>query len=161
MRTLSIFIFAVLVSCGGPAQETASPTLAQDEVVDINAEIGAAVADFKKAYESRSLESIAQLYESGLDVTLVYQGKLFPGTSQVQAYVATRLENATQLRMLVGDLRVRSLGKGTAMASFNVEITIGDDSVSVTEKGLSTVVYRKEADKWVIALEHFSYPVVR
>ena len=161
MRTLSLFILAVLICCGGPAQETALPLLDQEEVVDIDAEIGAAVADYKKAYESRALESISQLYEPGLDGTLVYQGKLFSGLSQVQSFVGKRLENATQVRMLVGDLRVRNLGKGTAMASFNVETTIGDDSVSVTEKGLSTLVYRKEADKWVIALEHFSYPVAR
>lgn len=161
MPALSLLTVILLIACGGAPIQPAQPEVEESLTIDYKEEIGAAMTLYKKSYEARELQGLQALYESGLDLALVYQGRLYSGVSQVQDFLGKRIGSASQVRITMADIRVRGLDKNSASASCDFEITVGDDAVSVTEKGLLTLVYRKEGDKWLIASEHFSRPASR
>ena len=162
MRTATILAFLLVSACGSRQAAPVAPASIEDLAVeDVAAALEKAAADYKSVYESKDLDAITGLYQDGLDAGLVFQGKAYLGTTHLRAFIASRLEGATTLRMNLSDLVVVATGTSSGLVNASVEITIGDDAVSVTEKGALTLVYHKVDGQWRVLFEHFSYPPSR
>lgn len=116
------------------------------------------VEQYRQAYEVRSLEALGLLYSQDLDLVVVFQGRAHRGWSQVEEFLAQRLEGATKVRMVIKDLSIQPLSPSSAVASATLESSIGDDAATVTERGTLTLVLRKVGEGWKLVSEHFSYP---
>lgn len=154
----ALLLLFVLAACGarsvGPVDDPAPTEVAED----VAAAIAGAVEQYQQAYEVRSQEALAALYQQDLDLILIYQGRAHRGWTQVKDFLESRLTGATKVRINIKDLIVQELGPASAMATAKMETTIGDDATSVTEKGELSLVFRKIGDKWKVVAEHFSYP---
>ncbi len=145
-------------ACGsravGPVQEPTTNEPGEDVVKAVQG----AVEQYRQAYEVHSVEALAAIYSHDLDLSLVYQGRLFRGWSQVEAHLAERLSGASKVRMTIKDTSVQDLGGSSALATTSLEITVGDDATSVTETGTLSLIFQKSGDNWLVVAEHFSYP---
>ncbi len=161
MRCAAIVVLFLVASCGAatPIAEVESPaaTVPEDQATAIRG----VVEQYRQAYEVGSAEALYSLYAKDLDVVVVYQGQVHQGWTAVQAFLASKLEGASQVRMAIKDLSIREFGPKGAILTATRTSSIGDGSVSVTETGTLSLVLQNREGKWMVVAEHFSYPTGR
>tara|TARA_R110002073_G_scaffold336295_1_gene531829 strand:- start:27339 stop:27827 length:489 start_codon:yes stop_codon:yes gene_type:complete len=161
MRSSAIVLLFVLASCGAstPMAEVEAPmsTVPQDQQTAIRG----VVEQYRQAYEVGSAEALHELYAKDLDLVLVNQGKVHQGWTSVQAFLTSRLEGASQVRMSIKDISIREFGPDGAILTATRTSSIGDGSVSVTETGVLSLVLQNQEGQWKVVAEHFSFPTSR
>lgn len=158
LRISTLLVFALWFSaCGARGRNTqvaapAAPTLGADAV----AAIKGAVEKYRQALEVHSPEALAGIYVHELDLAVIHQGNWLRGWSAVEAYLSQRLSEGKKVRVMVRDLQIVALGEDAAVAHAQVETNIGDDSATITERGVLTLVFQRRNDTFQIVAEHFS-----
>lgn len=162
MRCPGALLVAIFVAaCGGAAPQPAAP--AEDSAPaelpeEIASAVRGAVEQYRQAYEVRSVEALAELYDHSLDLNLVSQGVRLRGWTAVETHLRELLGGADEVRLVLRDLVIVPAGAG-AVATAVVERDITRDAATVTERGVLTLVFREDLTGWQIVAEHFSYPV--
>jgi len=161
MRFPALLVLLVLASCGAsqppPPEEAPKPVTTEEQ----RTAVAGVVEQYRQAYEVASMDALASLYAQDLDVVLVYEGASYSGWSAVQAFLEKKLAGASSVRMAMKDVSIRGLGPDAAVVTATRESSIGDGSVTLTEKGVLTLVLEKQQGRWMVVAEHFSYPVGR
>ena len=103
------------------------------------------------------MDALARLYAHDLDLVVVHEGTPHLGWSSVESMLRDRITRASAVRIRLKDVQVASLAPevASAVATMTRELTQG--ATTVTENGTLTLILRKQGDRWVIAVEHYSY----
>jgi ketosteroid isomerase-like protein len=161
MSKLWVAAVTVLALAGCPRQQVPvnEPTPATpDEVVRAASGM---LEQYRQAYAVRSLDAIAPLYAQSLDVTITHQGKSHAGWSPVEKYLNELLGGTSQIHLTFDNPSIVALGPGGAAVTTAIRREVSDGVTTVVEEGTLTLALRREADRWVIVKEHFSYPPAR
>jgi ketosteroid isomerase-like protein len=151
MRSL---VIAAIVLAGCPRAKPAPVTPATPpDVVDGGK---AAIEDWRKDQEARNLDALGKLYAHDADVIVVQQGTPLVGWPAVESMLKARLAKPTILVKLK-DVQVVSIAPEVASAVASMARETSDGTTTVAESGTITLVLRRDADRWVIVAEHFSY----
>jgi uncharacterized protein (TIGR02246 family) len=153
----ALLVAFFIIACGGQPRQVGKPAV-EPVPVDVARAIEGAVEQYRQAFEVVSPEALGELYTHDLDVVMVHQGRAHLGWSQIAAAQRQRFQDVTKARMVISSLSIQALGEEVAVATANLESTIGDDATTTTEKGVVTLVFRKVEDRWMVVSEHFSYP---
>jgi ketosteroid isomerase-like protein len=145
-----------LVGCPRPQAPVEAPEPATpDEVV--RAATGL-LEQYRQAYQVRSFDALAPLYDQTLDVAVTHQGKSYTGWSEVESHLNAVLGASAQVHITFENPSVVALGPGGAAVTTRTRREISDGVSAVVEEGLMTLAMRRDGDRWVIVKEHFSYP---
>jgi len=149
---------ACLTSAGCPRAETAAATSPSALTPrEVTAAARAAIEQWRQAYEVRSIEALSELYARDLDLVVVQEGTPYLGWSSVESMLKDRLARAATIRIRLKDIQVASLAPEVASAVATMTRELTEGATTVTENGTLTLVLRKQGDRWVIAVEHYSY----
>ena len=88
---------------------------------------------------------------------MTWQGRRLRGWDAVRGAIALFHDPNPQIKMLVADLRIASLGPDGALAAASLTRRFGDGAVTIEEIGVMHLVLRRDASGWKIVSEHFSY----
>ena len=117
----------------------------------------ATIEKWRQAYEIRSVDALAQLYAPDIDLVVVQEGTTSLGWSSVEAMLKDRIARTGAIHIRLKDMQVISLAPDVASAYATMTRELTFESTTVTESGTLTLVLRKQADKWLITSEHYSY----
>ena len=151
----------MLASCAGSRPEAAVAEPMAEVPDDKRAVIEGVLEQYRQAYEIAGIEALAELYSQDLDLVLVYQGQKHQGWTAVSEYLVKRLAGATTVRMSMKDVVIHEVGDVGALVTATRETSMGDGSVTVTDRGVLTLVLRNQDGRWMVVAEHFSYPTSR
>lgn len=155
MKHAAIFVVALAIAgCthSGPATPTRPST--PKEVV---AGARATIEQWRQAYQVRSFETLARLYDHTLDLVVVQDGQPLVGWTSVEGMLKDRFARFKDIQIRLKDIQVASLGPTAATATAAMTRELGDGVTTISESGALTVVLRKEGDLWLIVAEHYSY----
>lgn len=152
-RTVLAVLVLVVASCAHGTRPPAAPAAPPDVV----AAARGAIEQWREAYEVRSVDALAKLYEHGNDVVVVQDGTPHVGWPAVQAMLQDRLARAKEVHVRLVGVQVRSLCPTAATALATMTREIGDGVTTATEQGALTLVLHKDGGTWKIAVEHYSY----
>lgn len=158
MRYAALLLLFAVSSC--QARQVQTPVLAPAAEVpeDQKTAIEGVVEQYRQAYEVVSLEALSTLYSQDLDLVLVYQGQQHQGWTAVQAFLTTHFEGASEIRMGIKNVAIRSLGPDSVTVTAQRDSSIKNGAITVTETGMLTLVIQKRDERWLVVAEHFSYP---
>lgn len=151
MRSL---VIAAVVLAGCPRAQPAPTTPATPQEVIDGAK--ATIEDWRKDHEARNLDALGKLYAHESDVIVVQQGTSVAGWPAVESMLKARLAKPTIIVKLK-DIQVVSIAPEVASAVASMAREISDGTTTVNETGTLTLVLRRDADRWVIVAEHYSY----
>jgi SnoaL-like domain len=112
----------------------------------------AIIEQWRQAYEVRSVDALAKLYDPSEKLVYVHQGKRYNGWLAAAAVITERLAGATELHMDLRDISVRSIA-GATLIDCNMTREISVSSTTVKESGVVSMVIIDGK----IAVEHFSF----
>nr|HEX4315878.1 nuclear transport factor 2 family protein [Kofleriaceae bacterium] len=154
----AMVVAALAVGCPhGGASGPATPGSAAATPKDVVDAARAALEQWRQAYEVRSEDVLASLYEHDPDVVVVLEGAPLIGWGSVEAMLKDRLSRADSLHVRLKDVQVASLAPTVALVTATMTREIQGGATTVTENGTLTLVMKKQADAWLIAAEHYSY----
>lgn len=117
----------------------------------------ATIEQWRQAYEVRSMDALAQLYAHDLDLVVVHEGTAYLGWTSAESMLRDRVTRASTVRIRLKDMQVASLAPEVASAVATMTRELTEGATTVTENGTLTLILRKQGDRWVIAVEHYSY----
>jgi uncharacterized protein (TIGR02246 family) len=119
----------------------------------------AVVEKWRQAWEMLSVDALKPLYDQGLDVTVVVQGRAHQGWQAVELHLSTAVGAMKEARLRLEDLRSVTLGDGAVLVIASLSRDISDGVSYVTDRGTLMTLLRAQADgSWRIVAEHYSYP---
>lgn len=152
---IALATLAVLAGAGCPAKQPEAPrVLTPTEVVDA---ARATIDQWREAYERRNLEELSKLYTHDLDLVVIHEGVALLGWSSVEAALKDRLARSPSIRIRLKDIQVASLAPDVATGIATMTRELSDGTTTITENGTLSLVLRKIGDRWMIAVEHYSY----
>lgn len=155
MKHAAIFVVALAIAgCSHSAATVPTKPSTPKEVV---AGARATIEQWRQAYQVRSFEALARLYDHTLDLVVVQDGQALVGWTSVEGMLKDRLARFKDIQIRLKDIQVASLGGTAATATAAMTRELGDGVTTITESGALTVVLRKEGDIWLIVSEHYSY----
>jgi ketosteroid isomerase-like protein len=155
MKHAAIFVVALAIAgCRTSASPTVTKPSTPKEVV---AGARATIEQWRQAYQVRSFEALARLYDHTLDLVVVQDGQLLVGWTSVEGMLKDRFARFKDVQVRLKDIQVASLGPTSATATAAMTRELGDGITTISETGALTVVLRKEGDIWLIVAEHYSY----
>lgn len=150
-------VLAVLVVLAASCAHRPPPPAAPAAPADVVAAARGAIEQWREAYEVRSVDALAKLYEHDKDVVVVQDGTPHVGWPAVQEMLQERLAKAKEVHVRLVGVQVRSLCPTAAFALATMTREIGDGVTTATEQGALTLVLHKDGDAWKIVAEHYSY----
>jgi ketosteroid isomerase-like protein len=152
----SIALALVLAGCPSkatcPAATSATGPAAEATITDVLR----TVEQWRQAWEVRSPDALFPLYDHGKAVAAVTQGTALVGWDAVQADLAARIARATDVRYRLTDIQVAPTGD-TAIVTASLAREISEGATTATDAGTLTLVFARDAARWVIVSEHFSF----
>ena len=152
-RTVFVVLAVLAASCAHHAPPPAAPAAPADVVTAARG----AIEQWREAYEVRSVDALAKLYEQDKELVVVQDGTPHVGWDAVHAMLEDRLARAKEVHVRLEGISVRSLCPTVATALATMTREIGDGVTTATEQGALTLVLHKEGGAWKIAAEHYSY----
>ena len=116
-----------------------------------------AIEQWRQAFETRSLDTLAQRYTHEPSLVVVLDGNLWQGWPTVEPMLRARLARASDIKVRLRELDVVSLGPDAASAVALMTREATSDATTITENGVVTLVLRRTSAGWVIVAEHYSY----
>jgi ketosteroid isomerase-like protein len=153
MRSAIGFVALVAAACGGHPQKETTP--AQHDAMDAARR---AVETWRQAWEADSYDAIAPLYAHDKDTVVVSQGVSFPGWDQADAHFKDVLGHAREIHVKLADVTIDAIDDDCAVVVASMNRDISDGAVTTSEKGVLTLVLHRDATRWVVVSEHYSYP---
>ncbi|MCP4446276.1 MAG: nuclear transport factor 2 family protein [Myxococcales bacterium] len=161
MRSAALVVVLFLAACGASQSKAAETVPVEVVPEDTRLAAEGVLEQYRQAFEIASIEALTPLYSQDLDLLLVYQGKEHRGWTAVLAFLTQRLNGVSSVRMSFKDVSIRELGTGIAMIHATRESSMGDGSITVSERGILTLILQNRDGRWMVAAEHFSYPTGR
>jgi SnoaL-like domain len=141
-----IIVLLIGVGCSKPT------TVKAPVSSDTSAAASTILEQWRQAYEVRSVEALAKLYDPSDRLVYVHQGKRFTGWPSAAAAITERLAGVTELRLDLRDISVRSVG-GATLLNANMTVEMTASATTVKESGVISMVIVDG----IITAEHFSF----
>jgi uncharacterized protein (TIGR02246 family) len=155
MRSAILFAaLAASAACGGGHAPKSTTPVAHDAMDAARR----AVESWRQAWEADSYDAIAPLYAHDKSTVLVEQGHAFAGWDQADAHLKEVLGHAREIHVKLADVTIEELGDDAAVVVASMDRDVSDGQVTTTERGVLTLVLHRDADRWVVVSEHYSYP---
>ena len=151
----------VLAGCGRkpdcPTTPTAAPATRSATSSDPAGvtDVLRAVEQWRKAYEMRSADGLAEAYDHGKEMTLVQQDQVIVGWDAVREDIARRLSDAKEVRLRLTDMRV-ALFSGGAVVTAAATREVSTGITTITDNGVLSLTFGRDGERWVIVSEHYS-----
>jgi len=158
-RALALVLVSALVAgCFGHGKGKA--TTPADPATPAGQAVSAAqraVEQWRQAYEVDSFDALAPLYAHDKTLVIVQQGRPYVGWDAVEAHLKDMLGHAREIHVRLKDVRIMPLTDAAAVVAL-MDRDISDGVTTVSERGVLTLVLRREGDGWLVVAEHYSYP---
>lgn len=152
-----VAIFAVAFALAGCPHGTATAPTTPSTPKETVAGVRATIEQWRQAYQVRSYDGLAKLYDHSLDLVVVQDGQALIGWSSVEGMLKDRFARFKDVHINLKDIQVTALDGTAAVATASMTQELGDGTTSISESGALTVVLRKQGDAWLIVTEHYSY----
>jgi uncharacterized protein (TIGR02246 family) len=165
------YLLALLAGCGaaarpqpasGPAAAPASQPASGGDAAD--EQVRALVESWRKAYEARSLDALAILYQQTPELVVVIQGRILRGWDAFRPVAVEFLRNYAKIELRVSDVRVVPLAAGAAaFAVARLHRRYGDNVTTREDAGAITWILRRDRGdrSWLIVGEDYSMTPVQ
>jgi ketosteroid isomerase-like protein len=164
LSTLFLAVALGLAALGGAACQSKSNTLASPSAcaapvtsTEVVAAGKQALEQYRQAFEVRSLEALAPLYEHIDSLVVVQQGNPVVGWAEHESRLTSLFSTATDIRVKVKDVTVTALGADGVVVNATMSRELADGVTRLEDSGPLTLVLRRVGGRWRIASEHYSY----
>jgi len=142
------------VACGGKQtpEVVVPPTPAE-----VTTAANRVIEQYEQGYEVVSATALTPLYLPGVETVVAVQGKVYRGSTQVEAYLQDLFTRISAFRLDLGKVAISALGDDAAEVTAELRREYRDGSATIVETGVLSMTLTRVGDKWYIRTEHFSY----